>query len=80
MVDRTLLPNLFDKEETLEVLEKERPLVYSVAQAAEAVSVSKPLMYQLIREGRVYAVRLSKRRLVVPRKQLEQLLEEEGLT
>ena len=60
----------------MEVLEKERPLVYSVAEAAEACSVSKVLMYQMIREGRIFAVRLSKRRLVVPRAKLERLLEE----
>ncbi|MBN1855604.1 MAG: helix-turn-helix domain-containing protein [Dehalococcoidia bacterium] len=67
--------------------EKERPLVYSVAEAAEACSVSKVLMYQMIREGRIPAIRISARRLVVPRRKLEQLIEgevdcevEDGLT
>lgn len=62
---------------TMETGEK---LAFSVAEAAAACACSKVLMYQLIREGRIPAVRLSARRLVVPRKKLEQLLEEGGLT
>jgi len=56
----------------------ERPLVYSVAEAARVLSISKVLAYQLIREGRISAIRLSRRRLVVPRKALEALLDGGG--
>ena len=54
--------------------ERER-LTLSVAEAARELSCSKVLLYQLIREGKVPAVRLSARRLVVPRKALEGILE-----
>lgn len=50
-------------------------LTLSVAEVAKELSCSKVLVYQLIRERRIFAVRLSKRRLVVPMKALVALLE-----
>jgi len=45
------------------------------AEAAEELGISRLLCYQLIREKRLPAVRISDRRLAVPRKALESLLE-----
>jgi len=58
---------------------KER-LALSVAEAAKELSCSKVLVYQLIREGRIPSVRLSKRRIVVPRKALEMMLNVKALS
>ena len=55
--------------------EKER-LVYSVREFAEAMHCSVALAYQLIRENKIFAVRIGKRRLVIPRKSVLALLEE----
>ena len=46
----------------------------TVAQCAEELSISVGLAYNLIHEGKLPAVRLGTRRLVVPRKGLDSLL------
>lgn len=51
----------------------ERP-VLTVAEAAEALGISRALAYELVRRGEIPAVRLG-RRIVVPRDALERLLE-----
>jgi excisionase family DNA binding protein len=52
--------------------EQER-LTFSVDEAARALGVSRNLMYDLVAQGRVPSVRLG-RRIVVPRRALEELL------
>jgi excisionase family DNA binding protein len=49
------------------------PLVVSVAEAAEWLGVSRALMYDLVRDGRVPAVRLGGRR-VISKRTLEDLV------
>lgn len=52
------------------------PLVLSVAEAACQLGVSRAHLYELIRTGRVRAVRLG-RRIVVPQRVIEALLRED---
>lgn len=53
-------------------------LTLSVAEAARALSIGKCLTYELIRQGRLPAVRLGERRLVVPKAALEKFLLDQG--
>lgn len=50
------------------------PVVLTVAEAAAICRVSKSVLYELIRTGRIVAIRISERRLVVPRGALMTLL------
>jgi len=50
-------------------------LVLSVAEAARQLDISLGTAYTLCREGRLPSIRLSTRRLVIPRKSLDLLLE-----
>ena len=50
-------------------------LTLTPAEAAQELGISRILCYQLIREKRLPAVRISDRRLAVPRKALLALLE-----
>lgn len=50
-------------------------LAYSVEEAAKALGIGRCLCYELVRQGRIPALRLGERRLVVPRAALERLLE-----
>ncbi len=45
-----------------------------VADAAESIGISKSLMYQLIREGKIKAVQVSEGRTVVPVEELKRYL------
>jgi excisionase family DNA binding protein len=49
-------------------------LLLTVAETAEALSLSPNLVYELIRQGEIPAVRLGKRKLGIPRKELERVL------
>jgi excisionase family DNA binding protein len=50
-------------------------LTLSIKEAAEAVGVSENTLRQSIREGRVPAIRISERRLVIPKFALMRMLE-----
>lgn len=50
-------------------------LVLSVTEAADALGLSRNVVYQLVRERRLPAIRLGAKRLVVPRVALERFLE-----
>lgn len=55
--------------------QQEQRLVLTVEQAAQRLSISRGLAYELVRIGRLPSVRLG-RRLVVPVAGLERLLDE----
>ena len=54
-------------------------LVYTIAETAKLLSLSRGLAYQLAREGKLPVIRLGKR-LVVPKVALSRLLEGNGKT
>lgn len=53
----------------------DRPLFVSIAEAARLLSVSERLMYDLTDSGEIPAVRVGRRRKVVPRRALDELVE-----
>ena len=55
-------------------------LLLTVAETAEALSLSPNLVYELIRQGEIPAVRLGKRKLGIPRKELERVLLEKQVS
>ena len=50
-------------------------LVMTVDEAAEALGISRATAYMLANTGRLPVIRISDRRLIVPRKALNQLLD-----
>ena len=50
-------------------------LTYTVEEAARALGISRGLAYEMVREGRLPALRLGQRRLIIPRAALEGLLD-----
>jgi len=50
-------------------------LTYTVEEAAKALGISRGLAYEMVREGRLPALRLGQRRLIIPRAALEGLLD-----
>ena len=50
-------------------------LTYTVEEAATALGISRGLAYEMVREGRLPALRLGQRRLIIPRAALEGLLD-----
>ena len=53
-------------------------LTMTIAEAAKALGISRNLAYALANQGKIPALRLSERRLVVPRAALQKMLEEAG--
>lgn len=49
-------------------------LAYTVPEAAQLLRVSTRLVYEMVRRGELKAVRLHRRRLVIPARALEQVL------
>lgn len=49
-------------------------LTVSVEEAAGILGISRGTAYQLAKEGRLPAIRISDRRIIIPRKALEELL------
>ena len=50
-------------------------LVMTVEEARQALGISKGTAYKLVNSGRLPVIRISDRRLIVPRKALNQLLD-----
>ncbi|MAF43097.1 MAG: hypothetical protein CMI54_02860 [Parcubacteria group bacterium] len=57
--------------------ESER-LTYTVEEAGELLGISRATAYQLAREGRLPVIRISDRRLIIPKVALQRLLSEAG--
>jgi len=53
---------------------KPEPLVFTVVETARMLGISRGTAYLLANSGGIPAIRISKRRLVVPRKALEDFL------
>ena len=53
---------------------KRAPLVMTVEEAAIALGISRATAYSLVNQGRLPAIRISDRRLIVPIKALNELL------
>ena len=51
-------------------------LVMDVKEVAAALGISRMLAYDLVRQGRIPAIRISARRLLVPKASLARLLEQ----
>ncbi len=56
----------------------EETLTLTVEQTARVLGISRGLAYQMAREGKIPTLRFGKR-IVVPRKAIERLLQEPGL-
>ncbi|MBT9142587.1 MAG: hypothetical protein DDT32_00426 [Syntrophomonadaceae bacterium] len=54
-------------------------LVFNVVDAAEILGISRGLAYSLVRCGKLPAIRLG-RRILIPKRAIEQLLEKSNLT
>jgi len=53
-------------------------LVYTIEECSERLGISKGTAYSLAREGRLPIIRISDRRIIVPKVALERLLEKAG--
>ena len=58
-------------------MEKTKRLGMSVEEAAEELGVGRNQAYQAVKEGQIPAIRIGKR-IIVPRRGLEKLLEQAG--
>ena len=54
---------------------EEKRLVFTVEETARLLGISRNLAYELAAQGKLGAVRIGQRRLVVPKAALERLLE-----
>lgn len=50
-------------------------LTYSIPEAARVLGISTNLAYKLVREGRIPAIKLGDKRLVISKKELERFVE-----
>ena len=57
---------------------KPEPLVFTIVETAKMLGISRGTAYLLANSGGIPAIRISKRRLVVPRKALEDFLSSAG--
>jgi excisionase family DNA binding protein len=57
---------------------KTERLVFTIAETAKMLGISRGIAYLLANSGGIPAIRISKRRLVVPRKALEDFLSSVG--
>jgi len=62
----------------IESQNKTERLVMSVEEAGEALGISRATAYMLANTGRLPAIRISDRRIIVPRKAIENLLASAG--
>ena len=51
------------------------PLSYTIRSAAAATGISRAVLYKLVADGELLAARFG-RRVIIPRRELERLLEE----
>lgn len=51
-------------------------LTMTIPEVARALGISRGLAYQLAREGKIPVLRLGGKRLVIPRRALERMLEQ----
>lgn len=57
---------------------KTEPLVMSVEACARLLQISRATCYMLVNTGRLPAIRISDRRLIIPRKAIDELLASAG--
>jgi len=62
----------------IESQNKTERLVMSVEEAGEALGISRATAYMLANTGRLPAIRISDRRIIVPRKAIDDLLASAG--
>jgi len=60
------------------VTEQVECMTYTIEQAAHALGISRGTAYMLARTGKFPVIRISERRLVVPKVALERMLAEAG--
>lgn len=58
------------------MVENDEKLVYTIDETATKLGLSRATAYTLAREGRIPSIRISERRLVVPKVALEKMLAE----
>jgi excisionase family DNA binding protein len=63
-----------EAEMQTETTKKAEKLVYTIVEAAEMLQISAATAYTLANTGRLPAIRISDRRLIIPRKALDDLL------
>jgi len=51
-----------------------KSLTIKVVEAAKLLGISRSLAYELVREGKIPALRLGKKRWVIPRSAIDQML------
>ena len=51
------------------------PKTYSVPQAALVLGIGKGLLYRMINEKKIYAVKLGSKRVVIPRNIIDEMLQ-----
>ena len=59
----------------VEITKQVERLTMTVEEAGEAIGISRATAYMLANTGRLPAIRISDRRLVVPRKALQEFLD-----
>ncbi|MDD5094303.1 MAG: helix-turn-helix domain-containing protein [Dehalococcoidia bacterium] len=52
------------------------PLVYNQKEAAKALGISEKTCQELVRAGKIPSIRISARRIIIPKKAIEKILEE----
>ena len=53
-------------------------LVYTIEECGKMLGISRATAYSLAREGRLPVIRISDRRIIVPRAAIEKMLSEAG--
>ena len=53
-------------------------LVYTVEEAAQLLGISRATAYNLVAQGKLPAIRISERRLIIPKLAIANLLSEAG--
>lgn len=56
------------------ITERVEKLALDIPEAAQALGISRATAYSLVREGKLPAIRISERRVIIPKVALERLL------